>query len=187
MSNRRIIFYVFWLVIILLVGLLLYRVYQIQPQKPVLQVDDEEYVEEFGSEVLTAQKAYYGDVVVTEIVSVYDGDTFTITIEDWPPIIGQKISVRLEGVDTPEIRDKRGEIKLLAIAAKDFVCTKLRGASEVKLLNMSRDKYFRIGAEVEIDGNSLGELLIEEGLAKPYDGGTKTPWTLDDYNNYINQ
>jgi len=138
-------------------------------------------------EVFEAQKALYGDVEVTDIVSVYDGDTFTISVDGWPPIVGQKISVRVLGVDTPEMRDKRREIKLLAIAAKDFTSTKLKRAGKIELLNMTRDKYFRILADVEVDGNNLGELLIEKGLAKPYDGGTKVKWTMEDYNKYINQ
>lgn len=41
---------------------------------------------------------------------------------------------------------------------------------------MHRGKYFRIVAEVRIYGVSLGEELIKEGLAHPYDGGTKIEW-----------
>lgn len=140
-----------------------------------------------SEEVFEAQKALYGDVEVTNVVSVYDGDTFTISVDGWPPIIGQKIGVRVAGIDTPEMRDSRREIKLLAIAAKDFTSTRLKKARKVELLNMSRDKYFRILADVEVDGNNLGELLVEKGLAKPYDGGTKVKWTMEDYNKYINQ
>ncbi|MBT9528863.1 MAG: thermonuclease family protein, partial [Pseudomonas sp.] len=39
-----------------------------------------------------------------------------------------------------------------------------------------RDKYFRLLAEVWIDGHSLGDLLLKAGLAKVYTGGTKSPW-----------
>ncbi len=38
----------------------------------------------------------------------------------------------------------------------------------------SRDKYFRIDARVLADGQDLADLLISQGLAVPYDGGTKT-------------
>jgi micrococcal nuclease len=36
---------------------------------------------------------------------------------------------------------------------------------------MQREKYFRIVADVNVDGGSLGQELIDQELAKPYDGG----------------
>jgi micrococcal nuclease len=39
---------------------------------------------------------------------------------------------------------------------------------------MQRGKYFRIVADVMIDGEDLGELLVEAGMAIRYDGGKKT-------------
>lgn len=138
-------------------------------------------------EVFFPEKVKYGDVVVTKVVSVYDGDTIKVNVSGWPAIVGNKISVRVNGIDTPEMRDKSVKIKELANLAKDFVNRKLRKAEKVELLNMQRDKYFRILADVEIDGNNLGELLIKAKLAKPYDGGTKDAWTINDYNAYKNQ
>ena len=41
---------------------------------------------------------------------------------------------------------------------------------------MQRGKYFRILADVEVDGVDLGTLLVKEGLAKVYDGGKKSDW-----------
>ncbi|MCJ7765924.1 MAG: thermonuclease family protein [Thiovulaceae bacterium] len=38
---------------------------------------------------------------------------------------------------------------------------------------MKREKYFRILADVYVDGEALGEMLIYNGLAVPYDGGHK--------------
>mgnify|MGYP001247571374 CR=1 FL=1 len=40
---------------------------------------------------------------------------------------------------------------------------------------MKRGKYFRIVADVDIDGQDLGRLLIHEGYAQPYDGSGKKP------------
>lgn len=120
----------------------------------------------------------YGNATVDTINAVHDGDTFTITFKNksWPPIIKDHISIRLDGVDTPEMTDKRDSIKVLAQKAKDFSNTKLRSAKKITLKDMKRDKYFRIDATVIIDGWSLGDSLIALGLAHPYDGGTKTPW-----------
>ncbi len=39
---------------------------------------------------------------------------------------------------------------------------------------MERGKYFRIAADVIVDGENLGDIRIEAGVAVRYDGGTKT-------------
>ena len=52
----------------------------------------------------------------------------------------------------------------------------LRG-SKIELKNPQRDKYFTVLAEVWIDGESLGEKLKSDGLAKDYDGeGARPEW-----------
>ena len=77
-----------------------------------------------------------------------------------------------------EMKDNRPEIKALARKAKQFTVAKLRGAKTIELRNMKRGKYFRIVAEVWVDGQNLGQLLIEKGLAKLYDGGKKLKWVV---------
>jgi len=44
----------------------------------------------------------YGNLTVSEIRSIYDGDTFKAHIANLHPIIGQSVSIRVNGVDTPE-------------------------------------------------------------------------------------
>ncbi len=46
-------------------------------------------------------------------------------------------------------------------------------AHSITLKNVERGKYFRIVATVEADGQDVSDLLIQEGLAVPYEGGTK--------------
>ena len=48
----------------------------------------------------------YGTVTVSKVISVYDGDTFRVNIASLPPIVGKNIAIRVNGVDTPEIRGK---------------------------------------------------------------------------------
>jgi endonuclease YncB( thermonuclease family) len=118
----------------------------------------------------------FGSVKIDEITSIYDGDTFRCTIKNWPEIIGERIGIRVNGIDTPEMRDKRPEIKALAQQAKQFVVERLRSAQAVELRNLHRGKYFRIVADVYYDGQSLAQDLLDAGLAKPYDGGKKQKW-----------
>ena len=118
----------------------------------------------------------YGSVTVSKVISVYDGDTFRVNIDSLPPIVGKNIPVRLEGVDTPEINGKCQYEKDLALEARDFVRNKLSNAVEILLNDLQRGKYFRIVAKVYIDGVSLEEELLQNGLAYQYNGGKKSNW-----------
>ena len=118
----------------------------------------------------------YGTVIVSKVISVYDGDTFRVDIDSLPPIVGKNIPIRLNGVDTPEIQGKCQYEKDLALKARDFVRNKLANAKEIKLTNLQRGKYFRVVADVMIDGVSLEQGLLENKLAYKYTGGEKSSW-----------
>ena len=90
------------------------------------------------------------------------------------PIIGEKISIRVNGIDTPEIRGKCEKEKYDAQQAQQMVADILKDADQIVLRNMERGKYFRIAADVIVDGENLADILIEAGMAVRYDGGKKT-------------
>ena len=50
----------------------------------------------------------------------------------------------------------------------------LKDAEQITLKNMKRGKYFRIAADVYVDGENLADMLIEAGMAVSYGGGKKT-------------
>lgn len=118
----------------------------------------------------------YGNMVVSEITSIYDADTFRVTINNWPAVAGNRMPVRVAGIDAPEIAGKCETEKNAALLAKKFAANMLRSAHTVELRNIYRDKYFRLRAEVYVDGMSLGEALIKAGHARPYFGGTRAGW-----------
>ena len=127
--------------------------------------------------ITSAQAApQYGTVTVSKVISVYDGDTFRVDIDSLPPIVGKNIAIRVNGVDTPEIRGKCQYEKNLALEARDFVRAKLVNAKEIKLTNLQRGKYFRVVANVVVDGVSLEQELLDNKLAYEYDGGKKLSW-----------
>lgn len=128
------------------------------------------------SGVTYASDHSYGSVVVDEVTSIYDGDTFRVNINDWPTIVGQRVPIRIKGIDTPELRGKCPREKKLATKAKQHTVELLRGAKRIELQNIDRGKYFRILADVSVDGRDLGESLVKNGLAVKYDGGTKSDW-----------
>ncbi|SHN93840.1 hypothetical protein BHECKSOX_1302 [Bathymodiolus heckerae thiotrophic gill symbiont] len=66
--------------------------------------------------------------------------------------------------------------KNIALKARDFVRSKLSNAKEIKLTNLQRGKYFRVVANVLVDGVSLEQELLDNKLAYRYDGGRKLSW-----------
>lgn len=115
------------------------------------------------------------------VIKCYDADTITIATKlpfEESPIY--RLSVRLNGIDTPEIKGKgiSTEEKEAGKIARDFVCNLVLN-KYVTLKNIQREKYGRILADVYIDDIHLNELLIQEKYAVKYDGGTKikpTSW-----------
>jgi len=113
-----------------------------------------------------------------EIIGVIDGDTIRARVATLPPSIAE-VHVRVKGIDTPE---KGGHASCerereLASRADAFTRAKIKGARQVALRNFEWDKYGgRVLAEVLVDGQSLAALLLANGLAQPYFGGTKPNW-----------
>lgn len=115
----------------------------------------------------------YGDYQGAVYLQNYDGDTIRFDLPGYPPIAGDDIRVRVNGIDTPEINGKCEKEKYDAQQARDMVSDILKEAERINLKNMKRGKYFSIAADVIVDGESLAEILIEAGMAIKYDGGKK--------------
>ncbi len=107
----------------------------------------------------------------------YDGDTLWILVPELPGPL-RRMSVRVLGVDTPEIRGKCEAEKRKAADARAFVLRVFQGAATVTLDVIGWDKYGgRVDAHVLTpDGRDLATLLIERGLGRPYDGGRRAGW-----------
>jgi endonuclease YncB( thermonuclease family) len=108
-----------------------------------------------------------------EFLYNYDGDTINVRIPDVHPLIGEKISVRVAGVDTPELVSADPCERVVARESRNLVRSLLSSASRIDLTSLKRDKYFRILADVIADGESVAQVLLAHGLAYPYNGGPK--------------
>jgi len=112
--------------------------------------------------------------IPAEVISVYDGDTIKVTAQPRPGM-SLDTSVRVRGIDTPEIRGKCPSEKLKAIKARDQA--KSFVGQHVILNNIELGKYAgRVIANVLVGDQDLGEFLINSGLARPYDVGKRKPW-----------
>jgi micrococcal nuclease len=119
--------------------------------------------------IVANAKTNYGAALVSEVVSVYDGDTIKVNVKAWPALIGLNMSIRVNGIDAPEIRGKCLKESAMALQARDFAIN-FTNSGTVELYNITRGKYFRIAADVMVNGKSLGDELIKANLARPYDG-----------------
>ena len=108
-----------------------------------------------------------------KVLRNYDGDTLTVDIPNTHPLFGKAVSVRIAGIDTPEVKTKDQCEKVAGRAARNLVESLLKNAQRVDLLNVQRDKYFRVLADVTVDGVFIKDILLKNKLAYSYDGGTK--------------
>ncbi len=114
---------------------------------------------------------------VKKLERIYDGDTFFAHIKGHSPIDKKPVGIRIRGIDTPEMKDKNPKIKKKAQKAKELATQELENARTIHLYNVNtKDKYGRLLATVFCDRRDLAKILIEEKLAKAYDGGKKSEW-----------
>ena len=106
----------------------------------------------------------YANVTISRLLRVIDGDTFACDIDAHSPIAGKNISIRLRGINTPELRDKAPEVRKSAYEEKERLERLLTSATVIELRDLGRDKYFRILASVYIDGEPLLPKLNQQYL-----------------------
>jgi micrococcal nuclease len=115
------------------------------------------------------------EITAAKCIKVYDGDTITIACGLPPYQPGNPIyrwSVRLRGIDAPEMRSKCANEKGCATYAKEIMAAQVLDKI-VTLENVSYDKYGRVLADVFVDSVNVTDKLLANNLAVPYDGGTK--------------
>jgi micrococcal nuclease len=131
----------------------------------------------FALAAFVATPAIAAPTYTYDVVGIYDGDTFYIKMTGLPPELS-RIGVRVRGVDTPEMRGKCPSEKYNAQAAKAFTTRVILTAGrKVTLTNLKWDKYGgRVDADVFVGGESLTNMLIARGYARPYIGGKRAGW-----------
>ena len=113
------------------------------------------------------------EYTVKEFVKIVDGDTVDIVL-DLGFDVYRKERIRINRVDTPESNSKNELERKLALEAKNYVSIWLINQKQVKIKTFKDDKYGRMLGEFYGDNNiCLSDLLIEQGYAWAYDGGTK--------------
>lgn len=116
-----------------------------------------------------------------KVIKVYDCDTITIATKipyrsDLPESkIFYRFHIRLNGIDTPEMKSSNEDEKSLAQLAQKTL-SELIMNKNVTLKNTSIDKYGRILADVYDENNfHVNKWILDKRFAVIYDGGTKNP------------
>lgn len=120
-----------------------------------------------------------------KVIKVYDGDT--ITIASKLPIRNSPVyrfSVRLNGIDTPEMKTKDENEKEIAQKAKEHLSGLIMDKM-VTLKEVKTEKYGRLLAEVYYKDIHVNSNMVVNRYAVKYDGGTKNcPENWKEYHNY---
>lgn len=99
----------------------------------------------------------YPDCKVAEVLSVYDGVNFSCKAGGDDLLGGMRLHVSIRGIDKAPDKD----------AAVKFIKKQLAEAKYIELKNVYMRYYFRVTADVKLDGKGLAEMLIKENLATP--------------------
>lgn len=119
-----------------------------------------------------------------EVVRVIDGDTLLVAVPGWPELFNPA-RIRVYGIDTPESRrGKKGAKcdveRTLGKHAMAVVARLLPRGAKVSMEWMGKhDRYGRPIMRVFLaDGRNLGRTLIEQHLAREYQGKAKPDYCL---------
>lgn len=111
-----------------------------------------------------------------KIKKVVDGDTVDVDIDLGFGVWLHKERVRIMGIDTPESRTRDRVEKLFGLASKQKLKDLLPLSSMQVLVVEEYDakgKFGRILGDFEIEDTRVTDILIEEGHAVAYFGGSK--------------
>jgi micrococcal nuclease len=96
------------------------------------------------------------------VIRVVDGDTVVARFDN-----GTTETIRLLGVDTPEVVDPRKPVQCFGHAASDFTKSQLTGKRvSLELDAEPRDKYGRLLTYVILRGHRYNDDLLERGYAR---------------------
>lgn len=119
--------------------------------------------------------------IEAEVVRVVDGDTIDLKVMAWPDQ-ATWATIRVRGIDTPEIRGQCEQERAMAQAAKRFVQSlsdQQDSKVRVTLVGCGASEgggFGRCLANVYFGGVSLEKALIERGLARPNHGEARSGW-----------
>ena len=126
-----------------------------------------------------AAKQPQGVTYDTQILRVSDGDTIVIAAPFLPAPLKPQLAVRIFGVDTPEkghraqcpSEAQRGEM------ASQYTKQLVQNGRQFQVILYGWDKFGgRVLGDIIVDGQSVRQGLIANGLGREYYGDKKVSW-----------
>jgi endonuclease YncB( thermonuclease family) len=118
-------------------------------------------------------RPFIPEIKVGKVIKVYDGDTITVASKlPFKDSSTYRFQIRLLGIDCPEIKGGSAEETRLAKEARDALSDMVL-YKNVRLENVSIEKYGRILATVFCDDIHVNQWMIDNKYAVCYNGGTK--------------
>ena len=112
------------------------------------------------------------EYAIKEVVKVVDGDTIDVLI-DLGFDLTKKERIRLAGIDTPESRTRNLEEKKMGLEAKEYLQNKLYNCNDLRVKTEKDGKYGRMLGWLHGNDENINNIMVTEGYAWEYDGGTK--------------
>tara|TARA_B100001109_G_scaffold154451_1_gene125652 strand:+ start:274 stop:939 length:666 start_codon:yes stop_codon:yes gene_type:complete len=127
--------------------------------------------------------SYFPNIKRGRVIKVYDGDSITVasTLPKSKDRCIYKFNIRLNRIDTPEIRTKNEIEKNFGIKIRDILDKKLINKM-VSLKIINTDKYGRLLAEVNYKKENINDWLLDNKYAVKYDGGKKEDFDKELFN-----
>lgn len=152
----------------------------------------------------TEKRTFNGKTLMARLSSIYDGDTFNIITRLGKNEPFYEYSIRLAGVDAPEMRPlmtmaDRDLHKRAAVAVRDILRIKFPNKSIFLVDFDKEDKYGRLlgtlwstkktymGLGCLRKDINISQWLLDNNMVLPYDGGTKNGFTREHLENICKQ
>lgn len=125
---------------------------------------------------------------IHSIIKIIDGDSLRLLVD-----LGFKLrieaDIRINGVDTPEVRGEQKKYgRFVREQVKQWLESRWLGG--LTLLSYELDKYGRVLGDIRPNlptREPLSSFLLENRLARPYEGGTRGSWTPEELAPIIEQ
>lgn len=129
-------------------------------------------------------KEFIPPIKIGKVIKVYDGDTITIAAKLYDLVY--RFQIRINNIDTAELKGTTDNVKNMAVIARDKL-SELVLDKIVRLENVQLEKYGRLLCDIyTMDNIHINEWMITNHLAVTYHGDTKSPVSVwnDIYDKY---
>ncbi len=105
----------------------------------------------------------YGHAEVTAVHRIDENCILYCDIRDFPPIIGKNMPVKINGLRTSSSVEQNHKIQAFLNL---LLMTKTDTAKKILLKDLQRGGQFCFLADIEINGQDICDLLVDNGLAQ---------------------